>query len=61
MKYTINGEDRLSGLTTWQKEADFVWERYLTGTIDLSKPRQLLRETFPFSTASINLGLTFHL
>ena len=61
MKYTVNGEDKLSGLTPWQKQADFVWERYTKGTIDMSQPRQELRKTYPFSTASINIGLKFKL
>jgi len=60
-KYTVNGEDKLSSLTTWQKEADFVWERNVNGTIDMTQPRQELRKTYPFSTASINLGIKFRL
>ena len=61
VKYTVNGEDRLSELTTWQKQADFVWEKNVNGTVDITQPRQELRTTYPFSTASINLGLKFRL
>ncbi|MCX6288116.1 MAG: outer membrane beta-barrel protein [Bacteroidetes bacterium] len=61
VKYTVNGEDRLSELTTWQKEADFVWEKNVNGIIDQTQPRQELRKTVPFSTASINLGIKFRL
>lgn len=59
IKYTVNGEDKLSSLTTYQKEANFVWEKNLNGIIDESQPRQELRKTYPFSTASINLGIKF--
>jgi len=61
VKYTVNGEDRLSELTTWQKQADFVWEKNVNGTIDVNQPRQELRSTYPFSTVSLNLGLKFRL
>ncbi|MCX6280438.1 MAG: outer membrane beta-barrel protein [Bacteroidetes bacterium] len=61
VKYTVNGEDRLAELTTWQKEADFVWEKNVSGTIDMTQPRQELRKTIPFSTASINIGIKFRL
>jgi len=61
VKYSVNGEDRLSEMTTWQKQADFVMEKNVNGTVDMSKPRQELRQTYPFSTASINIGITFKL
>ncbi|MCX6242369.1 MAG: outer membrane beta-barrel protein [Bacteroidetes bacterium] len=60
-KYTVNDEDRLSELTTWQKEADFVWEVNSNGVIDQSQPRKELRKSLPFSTVSINLGIKFRL
>ncbi len=61
IKYTVDGEDRLSELTTWQKEADFVSKKNVNGTIDMTQPRQELRKTIPFSTASINIGIKFKL
>jgi len=61
VKYTVNGEDKLSSLTPWQKQADFVWEKYVNQPIDMSQPRQELRKTVPFSTASVNIGIKFKL
>jgi len=61
VKYTVSEEDRLSSLTTWQKQADFVMEVNTNQVIDQNQPRQELRKTYPFSTASINIGLLFKL
>ena len=59
--YEINGEDKLPTLLPYQKDVDFVAEKYIIGTIDMSQPRQELRKTIPFSTAAVNFGVTFKL
>ena len=61
MKYTLNGEDKLSSLTTREKQTNFVWDKNIPGIIDETQPRQELRKTVPFSTVSINLGIKFKL
>jgi len=60
-KYSVNGQDRLSTLPTWEKQTTFVWEKNDDGVIDMTKPRQELRESVPFSTVSINVGIKFRL
>lgn len=59
--YTVNGEDKLSTLLPYQKQVNFVDKKYITGTVDMSQPREELRKTIPFSTAALNFGVIFKL
>jgi hypothetical protein len=58
-KSTIDGTDRLSDLTTAEKEVDFV-DSYTTDTntpyLDTS-PRKELKESFPFGSVGVNVGI----
>lgn len=61
IKYTVNGEDKLSTLTPYEKNVDFVVTKPLKDPKDMSQPRQELRVTIPFSTMAVNFGITFKL
>lgn len=59
IEYTVNGEDKLSTLTVHQKKTDFV-DKINSNTIpSANTPKQALRKTIPFSTASLNFGIKF--
>jgi long-subunit fatty acid transport protein len=60
-KYDVNGEDKLSTLLPYQKQVNFVDKKYITGTVDMSQPKEELRKTIPFSTAAIMFGIKFKL
>ena len=58
-KSTIDGTDRLPDLTTSEKEVDFV-ESYTTDTntpYTPTEPRKELKESFPFGSAGLNVGI----
>jgi hypothetical protein len=59
-QYTVNGQDKLPTLSTYEKQVDYVFKKAISGTLDLSQPRQELKETMPFSTFAINAGITFN-
>lgn len=60
-KYTVNDVDKLSTLSTYEKQVDFVNSMTLNGPFDQDQPRQELRITMPFSTLAVNVGITFKL
>lgn len=56
---TLDGTDRLPDLTTDEKEVDFV-KSYTTETNTPYShliPRQELKETYPFGSYGLNIGL----
>ncbi len=60
-KYVVDGVDKLSTLSPYEKQVDFVFEKSLYEPKDYSQPRQELRMTMPFSTMAMNFGVTFKL
>lgn len=62
-KSTINGTDRLPDLTIAEKEVDFV-DSYTTDTntpYTHTEPREELKESFPFGSAGLNVGIKINL
>ncbi len=59
IEYTVNGEDRLSTLTTYQKKTEYVDKIKFDVNPSLDSPREALRETYPFSTFAVNFGVKF--
>jgi len=60
IKYTVYGEDKLSTLTPYEKQVDFVRTKYLADPKNSGSPRQELRMTIPFSTFAANFGVSFN-
>lgn len=63
-EHIVNGEDRLSELTTREKEIDFVdsyTENYGTNTTPESEPRKELKQKFPYGSLSVNVGFMLSL
>jgi hypothetical protein len=59
-KATNNGIDVLPGITTYDKETDFVDSYTVSRTpapIDDTKPRQTLKVPFPFGSFGFNVGI----
>jgi hypothetical protein len=59
IEYTVNGQDKLSTLTVHQKQTDFRDKIRVNATTSDDTPKQALRKTVPFSTASVNFGIKF--
>lgn len=59
IKYMVDGVDKLSTLSPYEKQVDFVFTKSLNEPKDYSQPRQELRITMPFSTLAGNFGVTF--
>jgi len=60
-KYTINGADALGGMTTSEKEVDYVNELTVSGSAPpAGNPDEQLKIFRPFSSAGVNLGLVLH-
>lgn len=59
-QFTVNGEDKLSTLTTYEKEVDYVLTKYLADPKNAGEPRKELRTAFPFSTFAANFGISFN-
>jgi hypothetical protein len=58
--FTLNGEDKLSDMTTSEKEVKFVKD--LTGfTPSDDEPDQELRTSYPFNNVGINVGVKIKL
>ncbi len=57
-KYTVNGVDELSTLTTSQKEIDFV-KSYDAMQTSTDSPSKQLKQSFPFSNFEINIGAQY--
>jgi len=62
-KYVIDGEDQMPGLTTQQREVEFVDEISYDSNTDLdpNKPDQTLAIAFPFSSIGVNVGVRIKL
>lgn len=59
-KFTVNGQDKLSDLTTQQKEVTFVKD--LTGyTPGSDQPTQELKNSYPFNNIGLNFGVKIKL
>jgi hypothetical protein len=58
-KYTVNGMDELSTLSTRDKEIDFVKSYDASQTISSDSPNKQLRQSFPFSNFEINIGAQY--
>jgi len=55
-KYTVNGDDKLGSLTTYEKETKFVKD--LTGfTPADGSPDQQLKNSYPFNNVGVNFGV----
>ena len=61
-KSTTNGVNNLTGMSTYDKETEYVDSYTQTfGLPNTSKPSQELKFYFPFSSAGINVGVHFTL
>jgi len=60
--YTENGADKLSSLTTNDKQTDFVDKTTTTSTATPdSQPNQQLKSKYPFGSFGLNIGLKYTL
>jgi len=60
IKYSENGEDKLSTLSTQDKETKFVKD--LTGFVpDPNSPDQKLKKSYPFNNVGLNFGVKIKL
>jgi hypothetical protein len=57
IEYIYNGEDRLSGLSTSDKETDFVDELSSGSSYNSWEPRKELKQKYPFGSMEINVGI----
>lgn len=60
IKYTVYEEDKLSTLTPYEKQVDFVRTKYLADPKNTGEPRKELRISVPFSTFAANFGVSFN-
>jgi hypothetical protein len=60
-EYTVNGVDEFSTLTTKQKETVFVKNYDSKETIPADSPNKQLKESFPFTSLGIDVGVKFNL
>jgi hypothetical protein len=59
-KYTVYELDKLSTLTPYEKQVDFVSTKYFADPKNSGSPRKELRMTVPFSTFAANVGVSFN-
>jgi hypothetical protein len=59
-KYTEYEVDKLSTLTPYEKQVDFVSTKYFADPKNSGSPRQELRMAIPFSTFAANFGVSFN-
>jgi hypothetical protein len=60
-KYTVNGVDEFSTLTTKSKEIIFVKSYDNKETIPSDSPNKQLEQTFPFTGIGLNIGILINL
>jgi len=58
-KYTVNGVNEFSSLTTKDKETDFVKSYDASQSIPAGSPQKQLKQTYPFSNFEINIGVMY--
>lgn len=58
-EYINNGQDNLGQLSVYAKETEYVKTIDNTGRIDTTQPRQELRDSKPFSSASFQVGIIY--
>jgi hypothetical protein len=59
--YEVNGVDQFSSLTTKQKETVYVKNYDRSETIPNDSPNKALKETYPFTSLGIDIGVKFNL
>lgn len=59
-KFTEYEVDKLSTLTPYEKQVDFVSTKYFADPKNSGSPRKELRITVPFSTFAANIGVSFN-
>ncbi|HYG49539.1 MAG TPA: hypothetical protein VD905_01500 [Flavobacteriales bacterium] len=59
IKYTIDGQNELGSLTTYQKETEYVDEYTDDGSTNTNEPDKQTKVYFPFSSININIGIHF--
>jgi hypothetical protein len=60
-KYTVDGASELEGMTTSEKETEYLDEFSTTGKQSDSEPQKSTRMYLPFSSVSISIGIHFTL
>ncbi|MCK9422333.1 MAG: outer membrane beta-barrel protein [Bacteroidales bacterium] len=58
-KYTVNGNDHLADLTTFQKQTEYYSKLQLNAYVSPDVPKKELRKTYSFDNAGITLGVRF--
>jgi len=58
-KYLVNGEDKLSTLSVYNSETEFLDSYDTNANYDPNQPRQSLKVYFPFSSWGFNVGIHY--
>jgi hypothetical protein len=56
----VDGTDQIDNLSTYEQQVEYVDETAISGSFDSNKPRQAVREFFPFSSIGFHFGLRYN-